>query len=111
MKKVHVLFSLLFSMLIIKETDAADTTVVSSPDGANRFLLYPANNALHFKVTRNGAEIVKHSPLIVTIDGKVVTEKVKIGKAVTSKSNSTYPVLGAHSTARDNYNAAALTIQ
>ena len=111
MKRAYSLLSLLLTILICKETNAADTTVVSSPDRANKFLLYLANNALHFKVTRNGTEIVKHSPLIVTIDGKAVTENLKIGKVVNSNSNSTYPVLGAHSTARDNYNATAITIQ
>jgi alpha-glucosidase len=111
MKKIAVLFTCLSISFLHIQTIAADTIFVSSPDRSNKFALYLENDALHFKVSRNGIQVVKPSALVVTMDGKTVTENVRVGKTTTSKSNITYPVLGAHATARNQYNESFLMIE
>ena len=102
--------SAIFLLLLQVQVQAADTTIVKSPDGKVVFKLYQQNNSLAFKVSYNGIDVVENSPLITLLDNAPITNAVKLGKPATYSVNETYPLWGAHSTAINNCRGAKIPI-
>ena len=87
---------------------AADSTGVKSPDGAVVFNLFSQSGRLYFNVSRAGQTIIASSPLNFSVNGTSLTENIRVDKKERRSFNETYPVLGNHTKATNNFNEAVL---
>src|SRR4051812_25648902 len=105
MKKLLVLVSCIFLMFNCR---GADSTVVKSPDGMISFSLYESrsneNPGLSFAVKYRQIAVIERSPLVFTIDGRVITDHAEVVKKTSGTLNETFPIYGVHNTARNYYN-------
>lgn len=83
---------------------------VSSPDGNLHFRLSTEGRNLGFSVIMNGKAVIEPSPIIMTVDGVTITDKIKTGEVTKKSVNETYPLKGLHSTAHNNYNEASVPV-
>jgi alpha-glucosidase len=106
--KTLLAFSLLF--LIATPGLAGDTISVKSPDGKVAFMLFQRDRELYFSVSLSNRVVVAASPMELSVNGTHVTKDVVIKKAERYSHNETYPVYGAHSTAKDACNGILLSM-
>ena len=65
---------------------------------------------LVYSVTKNGNPIILPSPIGIMVDSLDFGNNVKLGKPKTNTFSETYPTIGAHSKAVNNYNETILPI-
>lgn len=111
MKKQMFVYLMLAGSLFISKAFAADTTVVSSPDGQIRFRLFISDQQLQYAVTFKNEPVIETSPMIFSVDSKVLTNGVKTGTVKRYKINERYPWLGVHAWANNNCEGASITLQ
>jgi len=103
-------FTAFVFLLISLNVFAADTTVVKSPDGTIVFKLFQNNRQLYFSVFLSNRIIISPSPMELLVNGHSVTKNVSFQKTERYVHNESYPIYGAHSTARDVCNGLTLSI-
>jgi alpha-glucosidase len=84
---------------------------IASPDGALNLLIDNNNGKLIMIVTMNGKTIIEPSPILMSVDGNEMTSGVKQGKVRRFSADETFPLAGLHSTARNHYNGASITLR
>ncbi|HEX6181715.1 MAG TPA: glycoside hydrolase family 97 N-terminal domain-containing protein [Chitinophagaceae bacterium] len=107
MKKA--LFSCTACILLLLRATAADTTVVTSPDGTIQFRLFQKDGQFHFSVARKREQIIAPSPLSMTVNGSEILKGTP-GKPASYKVNERYPWMGVHSTAINHCNGLQLPV-
>lgn len=100
-----------YLMLFISKAFAADTTVVASPDGQIRFRLFITDHQLQYTVTFRNEPVIERSPMILSVDDKILTDGVKTGTVKRYTINERYPWMGVHAWATNNYNGASIAMQ
>jgi alpha-glucosidase len=91
-------------------TVAADI-IVKSPDGQVAFQLMTQNKVLMYKISFKNETIINTSPLIFSLDDRIITHGVN---NITGKSysiNESYPWWGVHSKAVNHCNGSSITIK
>lgn len=83
---------------------------VASPEGRLQFTLSEENKGLHFSLAMNGKTVIENSPMIMILDGKIITENIKTGKVARKNVNETFPLKGLHSAAHNYYSEAAVPV-
>ncbi|SFE16578.1 alpha-glucosidase [Chitinophaga sp. CF118] len=111
MKKQLFLCIILAGSFFISKAFAADTTVVTSPDGQIRFRLFVSNHQLQYTVIYKNIPVVEVSPIIFSVDNKTLTADVKTGTVKRYRINERYPWLGVHAFAINNYEGASIALQ
>ena len=110
MKKRWLSGFLLLTLLRV-DSFAADTTVVKSPDGRIQFNLFIKSNHLQFTVKSINRPVIQSSPLSLIINGIDFGKNVSITEVQRGSVNNSFPVLGVHSTAINNYLSAVVTLK
>jgi alpha-glucosidase len=82
---------------------------VASPDGRVKFTLLPNAERLTFKVTMDGKPVIEPSAIRLNLDGFDFGSGVVFEKVERSEIDETYPWHGAHSTAVNKSQAAAIS--
>ncbi|SEV88062.1 alpha-glucosidase [Chitinophaga sp. YR573] len=100
-----------YLMLFISKAFAADTTVVASPDGQIRFRLFISDHQLQYTVTFRNEPVIERSPMILSVDDKILTDGVKTGTVKRYTINERYPWMGVHAWATNNCNGASIAMQ
>ncbi len=100
----------IFLGCICAPVTAADTLVVSSPDGHVRIQLSNGAGGLEYSVTFNQKPVIETSPLGIVVDKVNLAEGVEIGKAEHYKVDEKYPWYGNHAIAVDNCNGARVAV-
>lgn len=95
---------------ILLHAVAADTTLVTSPNGKIQFRLFALHDRLGFSVRNGNITVIEPSPLSMTINGQELAMNAKLGKPNTYRVNEKYDWLGAHSTAVNNCNGVRLPV-
>ena len=83
-------------------------TELSSPDGNIICQLTTENDQLFLSVQMREIAVIVKSPLLISIDGNIITNGIKPGKVVKSSFNESYPWYGLHSIAVNSYNNAKI---
>jgi alpha-glucosidase len=89
---------------------AAGPIRVTSPDRRVEFRLSSHDGRLHFSVSMHNKPVVEDSPLVILIDGVDLSSGAKTVATRTYRINQKYPWNGAHSTAVDHCNGAAIAL-
>jgi len=110
MKKTLLSFYLPVFFLFSVHAIAAGIIVIKSPDGQTRFQLFQQASQLSFSIQLRDKTIIQSSPLVMTMDGDPVTTNLRFGKVENYKLNETYPWLGVHSIANNNYSGAKVNL-
>lgn len=76
----------------------------SSPDSTVRMNLNIVNGRLNYAVTYKNQTVIQPSLLAMTLNGAAMNGIVSIDSVKQISANTTFPVLGAHSIAGNNYN-------
>jgi alpha-glucosidase len=100
-----------YLMLFISKAFAADTTIVASPDGQIRFRLFITDHQLRYTVTFRNEPVIEASPMILSIDDKILTDGVKTGMVKRYTINERYPWMGVHAWAINNCKGASIALQ
>nr|WP_295927422.1 glycoside hydrolase family 97 protein [uncultured Dyadobacter sp.] len=104
-RKRYILLLLLSARLF-----AADPTVVQSPDKKIALKVFVQDAGLFYTISHKDKPVIEPSPIRMTVDAKSITEGVSIGKAERYQLDEQYPWNGVHSTARNHYNGARISI-
>lgn len=104
-KKRYILLLLLSARLF-----AADPTLVQSPDKKIAMKVFVQDAGLYYSVSYQDKPVIEPSPIRMTVDAKSITESAVIGKAERYQMDERYPWNGVHSTARNHYNGARISI-
>src|SRR6266496_708855 len=110
MRKGLSLLYLFVFLFAAKCVLAADTTVVNGPDGRIQFKLFQLNKYLAYRVDFRRMPVLANSLIVYSLNDVSITGGVKIGKAPIKKINETYRLLGTHSIAHNQCNAAEIPI-
>ncbi|MVT40146.1 glycoside hydrolase [Chitinophaga oryziterrae] len=111
MKKLMFVCLMLIGPLLISKAFAADTTVVTSPDGQIRFRLFISHHQLQYTVTFRNETVIETSPMILSVDNKILTDEVKPGTVKRYTINERYPWMGVHAWAINNCKGAGIALQ
>jgi alpha-glucosidase len=95
---------LLFSIVFTAKVFAADSLSVKSPDGKIVFNLFIRNGKLSFNIFSGRNHVIRNSVIEISSDKIDVGYGLHFLKTERSITNSTYPVLGVHSTAHNYSN-------
>lgn len=110
MKKYAALFALT-SFLFLSSVAMAAGIVVKSPDGKILFRLSEQNNQLVFDISFNNIPVITSSPLVFSLDNKIITTGVHPVAAKKSYSiHETYQWYGAHAIAYNDCNGQQIEI-
>jgi alpha-glucosidase len=104
-----VVLTLLASGLTSGPATASDVPVVS-PDGSVQIKLSVRDARLHYEVTFRDKPVIEASPLVVTLDGVDVTDRVGLGDVKRYKLDETYPWRGVHAVAANRCNGATVRL-
>ena len=85
--------------------------VVASPDGAVKFSLKADEQGLNYSVDFRDKPVIENSPIVVLLDGTVLTDGVQAGAVQRSSIDETYPYRGVHSKAINHCNTAQIPLQ
>jgi alpha-glucosidase len=110
MKLTQKLCSVLVMIACTGQLTAAGPIVVKSPDGLVSFQLSSTGNTLTYKIDYRQTAIIHSSPLIFSLDKTVITGAAKTGVVKTYTIEESYPMLGAHATARNQCNGAQVAV-
>jgi len=111
MKKQMFVYLMLAGSLLISKAFAADTTVVTSPDGQIRFRLFITDHQLQYTVTFRNEPVIETSRMVLSVDNKILTDEVKTGIVKRYTINERYPWMGVHAWAINNYKGASIALQ
>ena len=103
--------TLLCALLFVSKAFAADTTAVISPDGKTRFKLFINDHQLYYAVTSRDVPVIDASPMILSIDNRVLTDNVKAGAVKQYTVNERYPWSGVHAVAVNNCRGATIALR
>ncbi len=109
-------FSLLILVLVAiifacsSSSDSSALLDLLGPDRKLNCLITTVNDQLSLSVTLNGKTIVEPSPLQMSVDGKTITNGTKSKRIRKFTNDSSYPVFGLHSVARNKYNEAFIPL-
>ncbi|MHC5184043.1 MAG: glycoside hydrolase family 97 N-terminal domain-containing protein, partial [Planctomycetota bacterium] len=106
-KRLIALCVLLASLLSISGCQAT-FEAPSSTVSANVYIT--PDGQLVYQVKRGGTTIVKESSLGITVDGVDLGSRVKLGPAVVTQVNETYPTRGVHPVAANTYTSAVVPV-
>jgi alpha-glucosidase len=108
--KIKLIFLTLFFSLVLQNAFCAKPSLqdVASPDGNLHFRLSAENGKPVFSVIMNGKAAIDPSPIVMTLDGVSITDRVRTGKVTKMAVNESYPLKGLHTTAHNNYNEASV---
>src|SRR5438046_4809715 len=87
---------------------AANQVVVQSPDGHLKAELSAAGGNLHYRILRDGRQLLAPSRLGIRSDGVELGEKVTLGAAKLRRVHETYRFFGAHSPAVNDAREASV---
>ena len=87
---------------------AANQVVVQSPDGHLTAELSAAGGSLHYRILRDGRQLLAPSRLGIRSDGVELGEKVTLGAPKLRRVHETYRFFGAHSLAVNNAREASV---
>src|SRR5436853_4057423 len=83
---------LLAALLIFTSSArAADDVVIASPGGNVQFKLLLNERRPRFSVMLKDATVLEPSPIIMTIDDKVITDNVQVGNVERYTRDESYP--------------------
>ncbi len=102
---------LLCTLLLAAKTFAADTTLVTSPDGQVRFRLFSDHQQLYYTVTFRNTPVIDASPMILSIDDRLLTSDVTKGAVKRYTVNERYPWNGVHAVAVNNCQGATIALK
>jgi alpha-glucosidase len=105
--------SSLFFLVLSHSCKAFDQTLdVTSPDQKTVFRVYRGNGVLSFQVESAGKTVIKRSPILLSVDGVMVTNKImQWGDVRPLQVNTSYPTRGAHSIAVNRYNGMIIKLR
>jgi len=89
----------------------AQPITLKSPDERISFQLFTAGNGLYFHATQAGKVVMEDSPIVFSVDGKVLTENCRLSAPKYYKIDEEYPTRGAHSLAINKANGMKITVQ
>lgn len=104
-QKIWVLILLASSRLL-----AAGDLVVKSPDNQIAFHVFMKGDSLFYRISYQNKDVIEASPIRMSVDGKAITDKVRIGKADQYQLNEKYPWYGAHSVVTNHCNGSKIGI-
>ncbi|SDH17253.1 glycoside hydrolase family 97 protein [Chitinophaga filiformis] len=102
---------LLCTLLLAAKTFAADTTLVTSPDGQVRFRLFSDHQQLYYTVAFRNTPVIDASPMILSIDDRLLTSDVTKGAVKRYTVNERYPWNGVHAVAVNNCQGATIALK
>lgn len=105
---IKLLLSLL--LLVAAKAFSQDNILIQSPDQKISFALSVKNNTLNYSISGKGKTVIEPSPIRLSVDGAGITEGVTLGKAEWYQLDEQYPWYGVHSTARNHYKGAKITV-
>jgi alpha-glucosidase len=112
MKKLYELTTaLIFSICFYVSASAADSTTVASPNGQVQLHVLLQNGQLFCRVTLNRQPVIAASPIVMQVDGKVITAGVSTGKGRPYRISESYPWYGTHSPAQNRCNGLRIPLQ
>jgi alpha-glucosidase len=83
---------------------------LQSPNGSLRCLIGNNKGQMTLVVTLLDRTIIEESPILMSVDGKIITTGIKAGKARKFKSDESFPLFGLHSVARNIYNGISVPV-
>lgn len=84
---------------------------IAGPDGAVRLDFIVRDGQLNYAVTFHQKPVIGISPVHLTVDGRDITAKIKLGRRHPYSRNERYPVRGGHSSAVDHCNGTTITVE
>ncbi|HJT74230.1 MAG TPA: glycoside hydrolase family 97 N-terminal domain-containing protein, partial [Chitinophaga sp.] len=102
--------TLLCTLFFVSKVFAADTTTVASPDGQTRFSLFLRQHELYYTVTFRNTPVIDASPMILSVDDRLLTSNLTIGAAKRYTINERYPWNGVHAVATNNCHGATIAL-
>ena len=103
--------ALLCALFFAAKVFAADTTMVTSPDGETRFRLFLHDHKLYYAVTFRNIPVIEASPMILSVDNLLLTERVTVGAVKRYTVDERYPWYGVHAVATNNCKGATIALQ
>lgn len=101
---------LILLAFFIQVSNHAFSIELKSPDGRIRCDLTMKSNMV-LSVTLDGKKVIEPSTLEMSVDGILITNKIKAGKAARSRMDETYPMKGLHSEARNLCNTWSIPVE
>ncbi len=109
MKSIKIL-TILFFLLIVAAAAAFADVAVKSPDGRIEARLTVESGRLSFSMDRDGVPVILPSPMGVKYDEFDLGTDAQTGEPARGNIDETYPTRGAHSTAVNRCNTAAVPV-
>jgi alpha-glucosidase len=107
MKKLLLTCCTILYYLLIFASDI----IIKSPDGQVSFQLMTRDKALLYKISFKNENIINNSPLIFSLDDKVITSGVNNIIGISYSKNESYSWWGVHSKAVNRCNGSTITIK
>ncbi|AXY78499.1 glycoside hydrolase [Paraflavitalea soli] len=111
MLKKLLLLTLFSGLLLTTTAMAADIITVTSPDGQVRFHLFLEERQLYCQASFRGQPVLENTPVVVSLDGQVITKDITTGQIKTSIINERYPWLGVHAMAVNHCKVAVIPVR
>lgn len=102
---------LVIQMCVCVVYTMAQTTVLKSPDGRISFQLFTKNNKLYFQTLSSGHIVLENSPIVFSIDNKILTDNCRLSAPVFYEVDETYPTRGIHSLAINRANGMKISVR
>lgn len=105
-----VLTLLVFLALLPDALSASLRIDLVSPDGALHCFIGNNNGQMTLFVTRNGKVLIEESPILMSVDGTIITTGFKTGRIKKFKADESFPLFGLHSVAGNTYNGVSVPL-
>lgn len=89
----------------------AQIATLKSPDEKIAFQWWMTEGRLYFEVTKAGVPVIEKSPLVFSIDGKVLTADCTVFASQSYEVNETYAVRGVHAQAVNQANGLKMKMK
>jgi hypothetical protein len=97
--------------ITVTASGLAQSVTTRSPDGKTVATVFvDGTGQLGYTVTQNGETVVQRSRLGLVVDGTDWGTGVSLGTATPSSADTTYPLIGMHDTATDDYNGNTIPV-